>query len=281
MPSFRYLLTTIWPSLRKGSMPLVYVFAASKMEAQPVLVLAAQNGTCSQGSGALVIEHGDGRFAVIITGMGTRNAEAEADAAMGLATPGAGGSVPLAGKPDAVLVIGLCGGLTDSLPEQRIVAYTECLSTGPNKAPPLQCSPVLTDGVVRRLQHEGISVDRAIGITSPRMATTKADRVALAKSGAAVVDMESYPIVSAGARAGVPVVVLRVVSDSLDTEMPDFNRALNAQGALDGRRALWIAFGSPLRTLRLLGSNKRAIERLKPAVKVILESDCFSRSTVR
>ena len=130
---------------------------------------------------------------------------------------------------------------------------------------------------MRRLHQQGITVDRVIGITSPRIATTKADRLALAKSGAAVVDMESYPIVSAGARAGIPVVVLRVVSDSLDTEMPDFNRALNALGALDGRKALWIALGSPLQTLRLLGSNKRAIERLKPAVKLILESDCFSR----
>jgi hypothetical protein len=36
----------------------------------------------------------------------------------------------VAGKPDAVLVIGLCGGLTQSLREQQIVAYTESLSTG-------------------------------------------------------------------------------------------------------------------------------------------------------
>jgi len=261
---------------KRGRMPLVYVFAASKMEAQPLLVLAAQNGTSGQGSAvSLIIEHGNDRFAVIITGMGTRNAEAKAEGALG--APGTGGSQPVAEKPDAVLVIGLCGGLTEGLCEQRIVAYTECLSTSPNKAPPLQCSPVLTDGIIRRLQHAGITVDRVAGITSPRIATTKADRLALAKSGAAAVDMESYPIVSAAAQAGVPVVVLRVVSDSLDTEMPDFNRALNAQGALDGRRALWIAFGSPLQTLRLLGSNKRAIERLKPAVKLILESDCFSR----
>jgi hypothetical protein len=34
-------------------------------------------------------------------------------------------------KLDAVLVIGLCGGLTESLREQQIVAYTECLSTSP------------------------------------------------------------------------------------------------------------------------------------------------------
>ena len=232
-------------------MPLVYVFAASKMEAQPVLVLAARNGTSGQGS-TLIIEHADRRFAVIITGMGTSNAEAKADAALGLAAPGAGSFPTLAGKPDAVLVIGLCGGLAESLREQHIVAYTECLSTDPNKAPPLQCSPVLTEGIVTRLQHDGITVDRVTGITSPRIATTKADRLALAKSGAAAVDMESYPILSAAARAGVPAVVLRIVSDSLDTEMPDFNTALNAQGALDGRKALWIALGSPLKTFHLL-----------------------------
>jgi hypothetical protein len=258
-------------------MPLVYVFAASKMEAQPVLVLAGQNGATGQGSAGLIIEHGDGRFAVIITGMGTRNAEVKADDVLGLAAPGERAGPPLGGKPDAVLVIGLCGGLTESLPEDRIVAYTECLSTAPSKPPPLQCSPFLTHGIVRRLQQQGITVDRVIGITSPRIASTKADRLALAKSGAAAVDMESYPIVSAAARAGVPAVVLRVVSDSLDTEMPDFNPALNAQGALDGRKALWIALGSPFETYRLLSANKRAMERLTPAVKVILESDCFSR----
>ena len=49
--------------------------------------------------------------------------------ALGLAAPSPDGGPPLAGKPYAVLVIGLCGGLTESLPEGRIVAFTECLST--------------------------------------------------------------------------------------------------------------------------------------------------------
>jgi hypothetical protein len=47
-------------------MPLVYVFAASKMEAQPVLVLAARDGASSEGLGALIIEHGGDRFAVTL-----------------------------------------------------------------------------------------------------------------------------------------------------------------------------------------------------------------------
>jgi hypothetical protein len=62
--------------------PIVYVFAASKMEAPPVLVLAARDGASSDGSGALIIGHGGDRFVVIVTGMGTRNAEARAEAAL-------------------------------------------------------------------------------------------------------------------------------------------------------------------------------------------------------
>jgi len=178
VPKSRYALTTYFPSLTKGRMPLVYVFAASKMEAQPVLVLATLNNASGQASGTTEIDYGGHRFAVIITGMGTRNAEAKADAALGLAGSSGDGGPPLGGKPDAVLVIGLCGGLTQSLREQQIVAYTECLSTGPNKAPPLQCSPSLTDGIVKRLQQQGITVDRVIGITSRRIATTKAERLA-------------------------------------------------------------------------------------------------------
>jgi len=36
-------------------MPLVYVFAASNMEAQPVLVLAARNGTSGEGSTGVIL----------------------------------------------------------------------------------------------------------------------------------------------------------------------------------------------------------------------------------
>jgi len=275
---FEYILTNFRESLTKMLMPLVYVFAASKMEAQPALVLASGNAAVAQGSTGVVIERDGDRFAVIVTGMGTRNAEETADAALGLASGDAPGRSRLAGKPDAILVIGLCGGLSKNLPIQRIVVYKECLTASSNKAPPLQCSPSLTEGVLGILQQHGVAAETTVGITSPRIATTKGDRLALAQSGADAVDMESYPILAAAAKAGIPTVVLRVVSDSLDTQMPDFNPALDAKGALEGRKALWIALRSPLETYRLLTSNKRAIEHLAPAVKLILESDCFSRT---
>jgi hypothetical protein len=63
-------------------MPLVYVFAASKMEAQPVLVLAARDGASSEGLGALIVEYGGDRFAVIFTGTGDEECQAKADVAL-------------------------------------------------------------------------------------------------------------------------------------------------------------------------------------------------------
>jgi nucleoside phosphorylase len=119
---------------------------------------------------------------------------------------------------------------------------------------------------------EKIPCDWAVGITSPRIATTSNERAALAEFGAVVVDMESYPILSAAAKAGVPAVVLRVVSDSMDRELPDLNRALNEAGGLDGRKALKVALGSPIKTVKLLAANKRAMQRLTLALEVALQA---------
>jgi hypothetical protein len=102
------------------------------------------------------------------------------------------------------------------------------------------------------------------------------EKHALAKSGASVVDMESYEIIAAATRAGVPITVLRVVSDPLDQLMPDFNQALKPDGDFDGWRALRVALGSPLLTTRLIAANRRAMQKLNPALKIILGADCFS-----
>jgi nucleoside phosphorylase len=249
-------------------MPLVYVFASSKMEAQPVLALASKNVPVQAGR-AVMVEVRENRFAAIITGMGTGNARIRADAALS-----AGGARPTIERPDAILVIGLCGGLTEAMREDQIVAYTECLSA--DKSPPISCSAALTDAITGILQKHGIRCDRVTGITSPRIASNRTEKLPLARSGASVVDMETHQILSAAARGGIPAAVLRIVGDPLDINIPDFNSALDASGGLIGSKAIWIALGSPLETWHLLAVNKRAVARLAPALKLILESNCFS-----
>jgi nucleoside phosphorylase len=251
---------------------MVYVFASSKMEAQPVLGLASKV-TRSEDTPAIVEQNGN-RLTMVITGMGMGNAKAKAEAALGL-TGGEFTGVPQAPeKPEGVMVIGLCGGLTEALQEESIVVYADCLTAG--DLPLLRCSAAFTDAIVESLQSLGTNCNRVTGITSPRIVSGRSEKTTLATSGASVVDMESYEILSAAARAEVPAAVLRVVSDSLDANMPDFNPALDANGGLNGRKALGIALGSPLKTIRLISANKRAMGRLTPAVRGIFQSNCFS-----
>jgi len=158
--------------------------------------------------------------------------------------------------------------------QDQIVAYTECLSA--DKSPPIRCSSTLTDAVTGVLQKHRITCDRVTGITSPLIASNRSEKLPLARSGASVVDMEMYQILSAAARAGVPSAVLRIVADPLDVNIPDFNSALDANGGLIGSKAIWVALGSPFETWHLLAANKRAMVRLAPVVKLVLESNCFS-----
>jgi nucleoside phosphorylase len=244
-------------------MSLVYIFAASAMEVEPVRKIAAATDSHSPA------RCGSNDVVFIVSGMGPANAKNKANAAL-LARPDASMAV----SPDTVLVIGLCGSLTESLPECKVVAYTACKSTEAAK-PVLSCSQLTIEAVLGLLKSSGIDCDCAVGITSPRIATNRQERLALAESGAGVVDMESYSILEVAAAAGIPVAVLRVVADSIDRVLPNLNRALNASGGIDGRKALRVALGSPTRTARLLSANKRAMQRLTKALEIVLKAPCF------
>jgi hypothetical protein len=215
-------------------MSRIYVFAASEMEAGPVTEIARSNGSSGPPAGTVPVRVGPNEVTLIIGGMGRQFARAAAAAAFSpWIERGSSDRFP-DDRPDAVLVIGLCGGLTAAVSGSRIVAYAKCLSTEPT-FPPVDCSPSITNRLTQLLSSNGIMCHRVDGITSPRIAVTKADRLALAERGASVVDMETYEILAAAGRAGVPGAVLRVVSDTLDWELPDFNQALTAQGSLDRR----------------------------------------------
>jgi nucleoside phosphorylase len=198
--------------------------------------------------------------------MGPRNAREKAEGAL-VAASGQ--------RPDAVVIIGLCGGLTADLPEESIVLYDACVSTEEGSRR-LACSSALTSSAARILESSHVAHKRVTGVTSSRIAINRAEKSALATHGAQVVDMESYPILDVALLAGVPAIVLRVVSDALDRNLPNFNRALKESGGLDNRKALSVAIGSPVATFRLLAANKRAMQRLSGAVEAVLKAPLLS-----
>ena len=210
------------------------------------------------------------RFA---SGMGPKIARSLANSVLNHTNPAHGTTDPNS-RPDAVLIAGLCGGLSASLRQNTIVTYRECRSTACNGTT-YTCSPSLTERISRVVNSTGTSCESVVGITSARIATNKNLRMELARSGAQTVDMESYEILAVAHNTGVPVAILRVVSDHLEMRLPDLNRAINEAGSLDQGRALRVAIGSPILTARLVAANKRAMRHLGRALEVVLPSDCF------
>lgn len=261
--------------LKEELMSLIYVFAASKMEGRPVEQISHAAASRKTLFGVATSYAGGNEVVLITGGMGLKGARAKATQALGLTSVPRGQNGPPDRKPHAVLVIGLCGALSSSLPEAGIVTYTNCQSTDPNQ-PPLRCSRSIADRLLQSLVSQGVPCDSVVGITSARIAVTKDEKLELAKFGASVVDMETYEILAAAASAGVPAAVLRVISDSLDRRMPDFNRALNQDGGIDAWQALRVVAGAPLLAARLLAANRRALRQFAKAMTVVLLADCFA-----
>ncbi|HLI30072.1 MAG TPA: hypothetical protein VKV79_03095 [Terriglobia bacterium] len=255
-------------------MSLIYVFAASRSEGRPVEQLPLAGSSGNENGLVQARTAGANRVTLIITGIGPRDARTHASAALGLDRAGDFKHSGASARPDAVIVIGLCGALSASLHEAAIVAYSGVLSIEVSQ-PPLPCTRILRERITSLLAARGVSCELAAGITSPRMAVTREEKLRLAENGASVVDMESYEILSAAAKATVPAVVLRVVSDTLDARLPDFNCALSAEGRIETHKAAPIALRHPLQTAKLLLANRRAMERLSKALEIVLQSDIF------
>jgi len=257
----------------------IFIFAASKMEADPVArLLGMSRWTSPSHSGPITA--GPNQLEFFITGLGPNRAQAcAADVLLESLEPKSSGHIQHE-KPDAAIVIGLCGGLTDSLPETTIAVYSDCLAAM-NGGTSCSCSPELSAQIASLLNSQKAVCSSVKGITSPRIAITKDDKFALARSGAKVVDMESHAILSVAHQVGIPAAVVRVVSDSLDRKLPDLNPALNADGSINKGRALRIMLGSPILTARAISANKRAAHHLAKALSVVLASDfpCLGRSS--
>jgi nucleoside phosphorylase len=253
-------------------MNLVYVFAASKSEARSVqqLMMRSKGDPPEMNSGRV----GKNEVVLFVTGIGPKAARSSAASVLNPSPATTAHTVIR--RPDAVVVMGICGSLTPSVAEGEVTIYSECLSTEKGAAP-LRCTAPLVKPITSLLSDKGISCRPAVGIASARVATTKSEKLALAKSGAEVVDMESYEVVAAANQAALPVVVIRVVSDSLDRRIPDFNLVLQENGEINSLNLLKVAIGSPILTAKALAASRRALGKLKTVLAVVLADEAFSK----
>lgn len=250
----------------------VYIFAATKWEARAVERIRSVTWTGGAEDQRTSGTTGRNRVRVFVTGVGPAAARASVQSMIAALERR---ELP---RPDALCVIGACGSLRARLSENTIVTYGTCLRE--QAAPPkggsrTECSYALIQRAKAALDAEGIRCEIVAGITSPTVAAGRSEKLRLAEYGADVVDMESYEILAAASEAGIARLAVRVISDSLDREMPDFTRAIRPAGDTDTLLATRIALRAPISTLRMIVAQQRAVARLSRAMEVVLASHCF------
>jgi adenosylhomocysteine nucleosidase len=200
--------------------------------------------------------HGATGVVLAITGDGPSRAE-RGLAAFLQATPCAG-----------VIAIGLAGALTTDLRAGDLVTARKILDEDGRA--------VGTDA--RLLSAAEASGAMACTLVSRRaIVRSAAEKAALADgnvSGPAAVDLESAAWARAAARFGLPFVVLRVIADAADDEIPGFIAdSARPDGSIRRERVVLAALGSPRQRvpelIRLARAARRASHRLAEAVDLM------------
>ena len=147
-----------------------------------------------------------------------------------------------------VASFGLCGALAGELRVEDLVLGDAS-------------DPAWSRAVLERLAG---SVTRASIYADGTLALTVAVKAAVqARTGAAAIDMESDVAARVAARHGLPLLVLRVVSDRADQALPPaFADAMRPDGGTDGAAMLRSLLANPGQLPRVIGASVDAMRAL-------------------
>lgn len=169
-----------------------------------------------------------------------------------------------ADPPDALLHAGVAGALAPSLRAGDVVVCERLVRDGQHTGggEALACLPA------GRLEGWLAGLPRAAAVTVERVVSTAGEKRALfERTGAAVVEMESYWAAQAALAQDLPAACLRVVCDAHDESLPDLTSALDPVGRPRTLRLLRQLVASPgtitalPRVARTFGAAQAALAR--------------------
>ena len=169
-----------------------------------------------------------------------------------------------AGNVEKVIITGLCGALDARLRKGDVVVYDEVRSASGTLK--------LDDELAGQLERS-VACSRGSGLSVERVVTRASEKEALRLAhGAIAVDMESYEVASFCVESGIPVGVMRVVSDEAHEDLPDFNRSLDEHGEMVRWKLAHRMLVRPTASLRLIAAYKSTMESFRSAVASVVRS---------
>ncbi|QMS88539.1 phosphorylase [Nostoc edaphicum CCNP1411] len=162
-----------------------------------------------------------------------------------------------------VLIMGICGSLSDRHTVGDIVLYQDCIYQGRRQ----ECDRTFTAQL-----HSYISdkVSLVKSLTSDRVIWSAAEKRHLGETLAAdVVDMEGFTALEFFNAAGVDVAILRVVSDDCQHNIPDLTSAINSDGSLNPFPLAMGMLQQPIAAARLIRGSLTALKVLKQVTNLL------------
>jgi len=170
-----------------------------------------------------------------------------------------------------VILIGLGGSLSAKISLGQAVSLESCLNYQNYQADQEQQSDrILTNWVEEKL---GKNIQRVQGLTSDRVITDATEKQELGKRfNRQVVEMEGWAVLSFFKELGIPVTIIRVISDDVDQSLPDLNKIYDNQGQLNAI-ALSFALGKkPIAGYRLIVGSLKSLKILNQITRKLFSS---------
>ncbi|MDZ8094758.1 MAG: phosphorylase [Nostoc sp. DedQUE05] len=156
-----------------------------------------------------------------------------------------------------VLIMGICGSLSDRYTVGDLVLYQNCIYQGKQQ----ECDRTFTAQLHSYLSEKALLVK---SLTSDRVIWSAAEKHHLGKTLAAdVVDMEGFTALEFFNAAEVSVAMLRVVSDDCQHNIPDLTPAINSDGSLNPFPLAIAMLRQPFAATRLIRGSLTALKVLE------------------
>ncbi|OYT72693.1 MAG: hypothetical protein CFK52_04570 [Chloracidobacterium sp. CP2_5A] len=181
----------------------------------------------------------------------------------------------LAALPDGcrplVAVVGLGGALAPPLSVGDVVLGLGALALDGSRYP---ACPAATAHLAARLTAAGVTAHRADHLTAAYVVCRAAEKRRLhAQTGAWAVDMESHAIAQSARRHGLPLLLLRVISDDARHDLPDLNAGFDAEYRVRPLGMAGLLATHPVASARFLSNLRRALMELRRVARVGFAND--------
>ncbi len=168
-------------------------------------------------------------------------------------------------EPLSMLLMGLCGSLTDQYQVGDLVIYESCVDQTGKR---WECDRSLTDQLSQVFNRKPVAA-----FTSDRLIHQAAEKHQIAQQYQTdAVDMEGSSALEVLAARGAAIGMLRVVSDDCQHNLPDLSAAFSPDGCL---RPLPLAIGmlrQPLAAARLIQGSLKGLKVLQQVSQQLVES---------